>query len=226
MSAFGILGYGVSGVPGERQVDPLPLLGILAALAITRWVIGARLTPMNGVFAALAGASWSFAVESSGPLLPTFVACGLILVLRVIHHRQDDLLRAEGTGAPARPQLLVDDSASTKPTNAIASRSSNGTAIGNAAIIPLTMEPDIVSTDRRHLRFLLDHAAVNLWTASMSPAPASRGERSRSNHSSPSTTGVFHAMRERCRPSGPRKATTSSASIVGPSPGIVAESWR
>jgi len=85
MSAFGILGYGVSVAPGDRHFDPVPMIGILAALAITRGVIGARLTPMNAALAAFGGALWAFTVGSVGTFLPTFVAFVLVLALRAAH---------------------------------------------------------------------------------------------------------------------------------------------
>jgi hypothetical protein len=85
MRALRILGYGVSVRPGDRQFDPVPLLGILAALAITRGVIGARLTPLTAALAAFGGALWAFTVGRVGTFLPTFVALVVILALRAAH---------------------------------------------------------------------------------------------------------------------------------------------
>jgi hypothetical protein len=79
-----LLALGVSmrwAQPGPA--DFTPLLAILAAVLVARFVIGARLTMMTGFVAAAAGAAWAAALPRWGFTVPTLAAILAVSALRV-----------------------------------------------------------------------------------------------------------------------------------------------
>ena len=55
-------------------VDFVPLLALVAAVLVARFVIGARLTPVTFTVAATCGASWAWAIAVWGIELPSLAA--------------------------------------------------------------------------------------------------------------------------------------------------------
>lgn len=63
--------------------DVTPLLAILGAVLIARFVIGARMTIMTATLAAAAGAAWAAALPRLGITIPSLMAVLMICALRV-----------------------------------------------------------------------------------------------------------------------------------------------
>ena len=63
--------------------DFTPLLAILGAVLIARFVIGARMTIMTATFAAAAGAAWAAALPRWGITIPSLMAVLMICAFRV-----------------------------------------------------------------------------------------------------------------------------------------------
>jgi len=82
-----LLAYGMSIQPGPRHLDLTPVVAILAAILIVRFVIGLALTPPTLVGAAFAGALWAYLAEPLGVATPTLVAFLLIVVIRRIRRQ-------------------------------------------------------------------------------------------------------------------------------------------
>lgn len=59
----------------------VPLLAVVVAVLITRFVIGARLTPVTFILAATCGSAWAWAIAVWGVELPTLAAVLTIAVL-------------------------------------------------------------------------------------------------------------------------------------------------
>src|ERR687892_2549711 len=55
-------------------IDVVPLLAVVAAVLVTRFVIGARLTPVSFILAATCGSAWALAITIWGIELPTLAA--------------------------------------------------------------------------------------------------------------------------------------------------------
>ena len=62
--------------------DFTPLISVLGAVLILRFVVGARLTVMTTTLAIFAGAFWVFGIERWGITFPTVVTLLLITRLR------------------------------------------------------------------------------------------------------------------------------------------------
>ena len=77
-----VLGYGVSVSPAPRHLDLTPILAIIAAILIIRFVVGVRLTPMSSVLAAFAGALWAYLAQGWGFAVPSLAALVVTLSLR------------------------------------------------------------------------------------------------------------------------------------------------
>jgi len=77
-----VLAYGMSVAPGPRHLDLTPLVAIVTAIVIARFLVGLRLTPPTVAGAAFAGALWAFLAEPWGLLAPSSLALLLIVVLR------------------------------------------------------------------------------------------------------------------------------------------------
>jgi hypothetical protein len=60
--------------PRGGPIDVVPLLAVVAAVLVTRFVIGARLTPVTFILAATYGSAWAWAIAVWGIELPTFAA--------------------------------------------------------------------------------------------------------------------------------------------------------
>ena len=65
------------------SADFTPLLAILGAVLIARFVIGARMTILTATFAAGGGAAWAAALPRWGFTVPTLMAVLAICVLRL-----------------------------------------------------------------------------------------------------------------------------------------------
>jgi hypothetical protein len=63
--------------------DFTPVLAIVAAILVARFVIGARLTMLTLVVAAAAGAAWAAAIPQWGFTAPTLAAVLAVSALRV-----------------------------------------------------------------------------------------------------------------------------------------------
>lgn len=63
--------------------DVTPLLAILGAVLIARFVIGARLTILTVTLAAGAGAAWAAALTNWGFTIPTLMAVLVVSALRL-----------------------------------------------------------------------------------------------------------------------------------------------
>ena len=55
-------------------IDLVPLLAAVAAVLITRFVIGARITPVTFILAVTCGSTWAWAIAAWGIELPTLAA--------------------------------------------------------------------------------------------------------------------------------------------------------
>ncbi len=64
-------------------IDVVPLLAVVAAVLVTRFVIGARLTPVSFILAATCGSAWALAITIWGIELPTLAAVLTTAVLTV-----------------------------------------------------------------------------------------------------------------------------------------------
>jgi len=62
--------------------DFTPLVAMLGAILILRFVVGVRLTVMTTMLAITAGALWSYSAERWGIVVPTMSALVLIVSLR------------------------------------------------------------------------------------------------------------------------------------------------
>lgn len=82
-----LLAYGMSIQPGPRHLDLTPLVAILAAILIARFLVGLALTPPTVVGAAFAGALWAYLAEPWGIAAPSMAAFLLIVVLRQLRRR-------------------------------------------------------------------------------------------------------------------------------------------
>lgn len=71
-------------IPWARAgpADFTPLISVLGAVLVLRFVVGARLTMMTTMFAIFAGASWAYGIERWGILFPTLITLLLITTLR------------------------------------------------------------------------------------------------------------------------------------------------
>ena len=58
----------------RRPIDVVPLLAVVAAVLVTRYVIGARLSPVTLILAATGGSAWVWAIAVWGIELPTLAA--------------------------------------------------------------------------------------------------------------------------------------------------------
>src|ERR687892_730666 len=64
-------------------IDVVPLLAVAAPGLVTRFVIGARLTPVSFILAATCGSAWALAITIWGIELPTLAAVLTTAVLTV-----------------------------------------------------------------------------------------------------------------------------------------------
>lgn len=79
-----VLGYGMSIPPPElRHADLTPLIAMIAAILLVRFVVGIRLTPMSAVQAAFVGALWAYLAEPWGLVIPSALAVVVVALLRV-----------------------------------------------------------------------------------------------------------------------------------------------
>jgi hypothetical protein len=77
-----LFGYGVWIPPAPRHLDLTPLVAILTALVIARFVVGVRLSPPTAVGAAFVGALWAYLAQPLGLVIPSMAALLLVIVLR------------------------------------------------------------------------------------------------------------------------------------------------
>jgi hypothetical protein len=84
-----VLAYGMSVQPGPRHLDLTPLVAILAAIVIARFVVGLALSPPTIVGATFSGALWAYLAEPLGLAAPSVAAILLIVVLRGVRRRTD-----------------------------------------------------------------------------------------------------------------------------------------
>jgi hypothetical protein len=77
------LALGVS-IPWARSgpADFTPLLAMVAAVLVARFVVGVRLTLPVAVVAAAAGAAWAAAIPTFGTSVPTLAAITATALLR------------------------------------------------------------------------------------------------------------------------------------------------
>ena len=64
-------------------IDLVPLLAAVAAVLVTRFVIGARITPVTFILAVACGSTWAWAIAAWGVELPTLAAVLVTLTLSV-----------------------------------------------------------------------------------------------------------------------------------------------
>jgi hypothetical protein len=76
------LAYGMSVPPGPRHLDLTPLIAIVTAIVIARFLVGLKLTPPTVAGAAFVGALWAYLAEPWGLVTPSSLALLLIVVLR------------------------------------------------------------------------------------------------------------------------------------------------
>ena len=62
-------------------IDVVPLLAVIGAVLVTRFVIGTRLTPVTFILAVTAGSAWAWAIAVWGIEPPTLAAVVAIAVL-------------------------------------------------------------------------------------------------------------------------------------------------
>jgi hypothetical protein len=62
-------------------IDVVPLLAVIVAVLVTRFVIGARLTPVTVILALTAGSAWALAIDLWDVELPTLVAVAVTAAL-------------------------------------------------------------------------------------------------------------------------------------------------
>ena len=74
----GLIAWGVGYRPQNETGDWTPLVAILLALLISRFVVGLRLTPVTGAFAVFFGAFWAYSAQRWGHSL---AAVGAFLVI-------------------------------------------------------------------------------------------------------------------------------------------------
>jgi hypothetical protein len=77
-----VLAYGMSVPPGPRHLDLTPLMAIVTAIVIARFLVGLKLTPRTVASAAFVGALWAYLAEPWGLVAPSLLALLLIVVLR------------------------------------------------------------------------------------------------------------------------------------------------
>ncbi len=82
------LAVGVPGWPhGAPSWDWLPLLGVVLAVFVVRFGIGARLSLRTTALAALSGTAWAYAADRWGVPIPTAAALLLVAFLpSVVRH--------------------------------------------------------------------------------------------------------------------------------------------
>ncbi|HEX2025303.1 MAG TPA: hypothetical protein VHH92_02800 [Actinomycetota bacterium] len=80
-----LLGVGVP-VKWARggPIDVVPLLASVAAVLITRFVIGVRLTPVTVILAVTGGSAWAWAIAVWGIELPTLIAIVVVLLAKLM----------------------------------------------------------------------------------------------------------------------------------------------
>ena len=77
-----IAAYGVVLPPSEVHPDFTPIVSIIVAICVARFVVGLRLTPMMSVLAAFGGSLWAALAEGLGIMPPSVAALALVLGLR------------------------------------------------------------------------------------------------------------------------------------------------
>jgi len=77
-----IVAYGVVLPPSDVRPDFTPIVSMVVAICLARFVVGLRLTPMIAVLAAFAGSLWAALAEGLGIVPPSVAALALVLGLR------------------------------------------------------------------------------------------------------------------------------------------------
>jgi hypothetical protein len=78
----GLLAYGMLVPRSARHADATPLVAIVVAILLARFVVGLPLTPMTGVLAAFGGSLWAALAQGWGIGPPSVVGLVLVLGLR------------------------------------------------------------------------------------------------------------------------------------------------
>jgi len=82
MVAVGLLAYGMLMPHSARHADATPLVAIVIAIVLARFVVGLPLTPLTGVLAAFGGSLWAALAQGIGIGPPSIAALLLVLGLR------------------------------------------------------------------------------------------------------------------------------------------------
>jgi hypothetical protein len=78
----GLLAYGMLMPHSPPHGDLTPLVSIVVAILLARFVVGLPLTPMTGVLAAFGGSLWAALAQGWGIGPPSVVGLVLVLGLR------------------------------------------------------------------------------------------------------------------------------------------------
>ncbi len=78
----GLLAYGMLMPHSPPHGDLTPLVSIVVAILLARFVVGLPLTPMTGVLAAFGGSLWAALAQGWGIEPPSVVALVFVLGLR------------------------------------------------------------------------------------------------------------------------------------------------
>jgi len=78
----GLLAYGTMMPHSAPHGDLTPLVSIVVAILLARFVVRLPVTPMTGVLAAFAGSLWAALAQAWGIEPPSIVALVLVLGLR------------------------------------------------------------------------------------------------------------------------------------------------
>ena len=70
--------------PGAPHLDLTPLVSIVGAIVILRFVVGMRLSPMSLTMAAFGGALWAYLIAVWGLAPPSVAALFVVISLRLI----------------------------------------------------------------------------------------------------------------------------------------------
>ena len=78
-AAAALIAWGVGYRPQNETGDWTPLVAILAALLIARFVVRRPLTPVSGAFAVFCGALWAYAAQRWGHSVAAIGAVAVVL---------------------------------------------------------------------------------------------------------------------------------------------------
>jgi hypothetical protein len=62
-------------------IDVVPLIAAIAAVLITRFMIGLRLTPVTFILAVTGGSAWAWGIAVWGLELPTLIALVIVVLV-------------------------------------------------------------------------------------------------------------------------------------------------